>query len=314
MESPAELFVDSPITTPKTRTSAIVTPYDRGTYRYPPTPEGESAYLAQYRESFFGVTCKKGGWDCMRHYEILSQGCMPWFVDIFECPESCLVDSPKDLLRQVHSLRGCCFDAETGQVAVDPDCFDADRYWPLLGQLWDYSRRQLTTEQCARRMLERAGAIDCRNVLVLSVSHDCIDYLGGMVLHGLRSIAGLSVTDHPRMDYMYLRPDRPDDHCEAEMWGLGFSLAHRLAEPHGIDREDLSARLAAGEFDLAVYVDAGKLTPERPLPLWDGVRRALGRRRVLLIDGNDGPSDMLAPYAPYAQLFQREQDDLRPGA
>ncbi len=310
---PAELFVNSPTATPKTRNSAVVTPYDRSTYRYPPTPEGESAYLEQYRESFFGVTCKKAGWDCMRHYEILSQGCMPWFEDISECPESCLVDFPKDLLRQVHSLPGCGFDAATGQVAVDPSRFDTDRYWLLLGQLWEYSRKQLTTKMRVRRMLKRAGALDCRNVLVLSVSHDYIDYLGGMVLHGLRSIAELCVTDHPRMDYMYLRPDRPDDHCEAEMWGFGFSLAHRLAEPNGIDRENLSARLAAGEFDLAIYVDAGKLTPERPLPLWDEVRRALGRRRVLLIDGNDVPSDMLAPYAPHGQLFRREQDDTRPG-
>jgi hypothetical protein len=30
---------------------------------------------------------KKGGWDCLRHYEIIGNGCMPYFENIEKCPK-----------------------------------------------------------------------------------------------------------------------------------------------------------------------------------------------------------------------------------
>jgi len=46
----------------------------------------EKSYYSDYGQSFFAITCKKGGWDCMRHYEIMSQGTLPYFVDIDKSP------------------------------------------------------------------------------------------------------------------------------------------------------------------------------------------------------------------------------------
>ena len=36
--------------------------------------------------SRFGVTTKKSGWDCMRHYELAASGCVPCFRDLEEKP------------------------------------------------------------------------------------------------------------------------------------------------------------------------------------------------------------------------------------
>ena len=44
-------------------------------------------YNYDYEISKFGFTFKKGGWDCLRHYEILANNCIPFFIDIDECPE-----------------------------------------------------------------------------------------------------------------------------------------------------------------------------------------------------------------------------------
>lgn len=51
--------------------------------------EYESAYYEDMRRSWFGLTCKKGGWDCLRHYEILASGACLLFKDYDKKPELC---------------------------------------------------------------------------------------------------------------------------------------------------------------------------------------------------------------------------------
>jgi hypothetical protein len=51
--------------------------------------DDEDAYYADLRASRFGVTTKKGGWDCMRHYEIAANGCVPAFRDLDRKPATC---------------------------------------------------------------------------------------------------------------------------------------------------------------------------------------------------------------------------------
>ncbi len=46
----------------------------------------EADYYADLRESRFGITTKKAGWDCMRHYELAASGCVPCFRDLHRKP------------------------------------------------------------------------------------------------------------------------------------------------------------------------------------------------------------------------------------
>lgn len=77
----------------KTTDYAFCDPRDRSTYIY----KNEQDYYKGYQESCFGYTIKKAGWDCMRHYEILANGCIPCFIDIDKCPTNTMVDFPKKL-------------------------------------------------------------------------------------------------------------------------------------------------------------------------------------------------------------------------
>lgn len=79
--------------TPKTKELAFITPKNKDTYIY----DNQESYYNDYRTSFFGITIKKSGWDCMRHYEIMGNGCIPYFEDINECPETTMVSFPKQL-------------------------------------------------------------------------------------------------------------------------------------------------------------------------------------------------------------------------
>ncbi len=46
----------------------------------------EEDYYRDMSESWFGLTCKKGGWDCLRHYEILASGALLLFRDFDNRP------------------------------------------------------------------------------------------------------------------------------------------------------------------------------------------------------------------------------------
>lgn len=64
----------------------------------------EKEYYKQYSRSLFGFTKKKAGWDCLRHYEILAAGCLPYFENIENKPETIMVTWPILLQKDVNKL------------------------------------------------------------------------------------------------------------------------------------------------------------------------------------------------------------------
>ena len=49
----------------------------------------EEEYYADLQASRFAITTKRAGWDCLRHYEIAANGCVPCFKDLDKKPETC---------------------------------------------------------------------------------------------------------------------------------------------------------------------------------------------------------------------------------
>jgi hypothetical protein len=54
----------------------------------------EENYYKDLAQSWFGLSCKKGGWDCLRHYEIIAAGALLLFKDYDSKPSQC---SPQNL-------------------------------------------------------------------------------------------------------------------------------------------------------------------------------------------------------------------------
>lgn len=71
----------------KSRLMAHCDPRDRSTYVY---YDSESRYYDQYSDAYFGYTMKKGGWDAMRHHEIIAAGSIPYFENFRDCPANTL--------------------------------------------------------------------------------------------------------------------------------------------------------------------------------------------------------------------------------
>ena len=51
--------------------------------------ESQGEYYKDLSESKFGITTKRGGWDCLRHYEIAAAGTVPCFRRLEEKPAEC---------------------------------------------------------------------------------------------------------------------------------------------------------------------------------------------------------------------------------
>jgi len=99
----------------------------------------EKEYYDDYNKSYYGTTMKKAGWDCMRHYEILGNNCIPYFIDLESCPKQTLTNLPKDLLLEARYL------AEN---------FEEQSYSIILNELFEYTKNHLTTKQLAKYVLE----------------------------------------------------------------------------------------------------------------------------------------------------------------
>ena len=84
----------------KTTLLAPCDPRNKNSYIFPI----QSQYYRQYAASFFAATTKKGGWDCMRHYEILANHCVPYFPDIHEKPSGTMSGYPIELQLSANNL------------------------------------------------------------------------------------------------------------------------------------------------------------------------------------------------------------------
>ena len=122
----------------KTQEYATCIPGQPETYIF----KSEQPYYEDYQKSYYGVTMKKAGWDCMRHYEILGNNCIPYFVGLEDCPKNTLTNLPKELLLEAKDLAGN---------------FDEQKYFLILNELFDYTKNNLTTQNVAKYVIERAS-------------------------------------------------------------------------------------------------------------------------------------------------------------
>jgi hypothetical protein len=73
--------------------------------------DSEADYYADLRRARFGITCKRAGWDCLRHYEIAANGAVPCFRDLALKASTCaphgLGDDNSVSYRSVDGLLAC---------------------------------------------------------------------------------------------------------------------------------------------------------------------------------------------------------------
>jgi len=268
----------------KTCIFSSVQPGNRSNYHY--GPGEEEAYHAQYRASRFAYTEKKGGWDCLRHYEILAAGCIPVFTGLEACPSNTMVTFPKALV-----LEAC--------AQLLPWSPDKEALYDLyVRRLLAHCRAHCSVSALTRRFLEPLPI--AYRVLMIRC-HEGENYTRELLALGLRRRLGADFVDYPKIDVLYKGCDLSRCH------GNGFTYGGKL-EDMKVDRENLEARIRAREFDLVIYGKVGRDElgeGSLPLALWSAVSESYDRSQIAFLYGGDGCQNLENMDNPYTQHLVR---------
>lgn len=301
---------------PKSKALAGVVPGDFTTYVFNTT----ESYLAEYGRSVFGLTHRKGGWDCVRHAEILASGSLPLMPDAASIPPLTMVFHPKHLYRSLLA-RPYIQPPTADRLAAPASPLDQAQYRPLrysvapaADALADsslatatraalaHAHHVLNAEVLARYMLRITGHADARRVLF--VASPSVDHLADLLYIGFRNLPELAlVYDCPVLNFTYTSFPRGRESIHAHrLYGAGISYGWQVADPRLRARSfaTATALLRAGFFDVAVFASGWR---EQRL-----LREALvwlPPDRVLFVDGEDG--DDRVPG------WRRVPDDVDPG-
>lgn len=83
---------------------------------------GETEYYRDLQASRFGITTKRSGWDCLRHYEIAANGCVPCFRHLDRKPATC---APHGLIPGLNCLSYSSWSHLRHQInQLPPDDYD----------------------------------------------------------------------------------------------------------------------------------------------------------------------------------------------
>jgi len=261
----------------KDRAVAFIIPGKAETYIY----KTEKDYYEGYANSVFGITTCKAGWDCMRHYEILANGCIPWFENLEECPPQTMTHFPKEIIVECMKLGKEQTAEQTREISQ---------------KLLEYTRTHLTTKAMASYVLKTSGNENAKSVLYIS-QDTYSDYLRDLLLHGFKELFGSKCHDSPRIDFLYT--DYPEEKLST-LWGKGMSYS-RLLDPvqHNFSKNTtLIQDIENHVYDCIVYGSV-----HRGMPYWNKVNKAYKANEIILLCGED-----IHDYCKYKDFFGNDKD------
>ena len=112
----------------------------------------ESEYYRDIQRSRFGITTKRSGWDCLRHYELAANGAVPCFRSLDQKPHTC---APHGLTADNCVAYGSAADL-LARIEKMPDT----EYNRLRDGALRWARAN-TTRARAQQVLTTIGVLDC---------------------------------------------------------------------------------------------------------------------------------------------------------
>jgi hypothetical protein len=256
----------------KTKILSNLIPGDVTTYIY----NTEDEYYNEYKQSYFAITKKKAGWDCMRHYEILANGCIPYFLNIEECPKNTMALLPKELLIEAIILYDKKFKNKNMNEITEED---SNEYNILQSKLFEYTKNNLTTDKMVEYILKKTNHENVSNILYLS-GNTGPDYLRCIMLHGFKTVFGEHCHDYPKIPHVY----KSDSIHYKNLYGKGMTYTNLLEQNvrnNNLDNtiiEDIKNKY----YDIVIYGSY-----HRGMPYYDVISERYNSNQIILICGED---------------------------
>jgi len=235
---------------PKQKILSSLIPGERSTYVF----NTEEEYYNEYKSSIFAKTIQKGGWDCLRHYEIILNGCIPYFPNIEKCPVNTMALFPKDLTYEANALYDKIKDKDINNLTED----EKNSCNALSNKFLEYMRKHLTTAKMAQYILEKSNRSNASKVLFLSKNLEP-DYLRCLSLIGFKQILGDKCHDYPKITHIY----KSNDIDYKALYGKGITYTNILEQSLHNDAFDSTIEddIKNRKYDLIIYGSWHKGTP-----------------------------------------------------
>ena len=255
----------------KTKLVSDLIPGHIDTYIY----NNEEEYYNEYKNSYFAITKVKSGWDCMRHYEILANGCIPYFIDIEKCPKNTMTLLPKELLIEGNKLYNKFKIKNINELNEE----EINEYNILRKKLWVYTCSYLTTDKMAEYILQKTNFVNTKKILYLSGDTNP-DYLRCLTLHGFKTLFGSDCHDYPKIPHIY----KSDNINYKLLYGKGISYTNLLNPV--LHNEKLDATIIEDiknkYYDIIIYGSY-----HRGLPYYNLISNIYKSNEIILICGED---------------------------
>lgn len=237
----------------KTQLLAFCIPGNQETYIF----DNEKEYYEDYQKSLFAITKKKAGWDCMRHYEILANGCIPLFENLDNCPQNTMIHFPKSILRDGEKLYNKIKDLSIQEIKNTY----SEEYVEIVKKLLVHAKENLTTIQMVNYVLNKIPNTikfnDQHNPQILFLSGNSRfgimpDYLRCLLLHGFKQLFKNNCHDFPCIPHLYT--DYPFD--IKNLYGKGITYSKLLDKNiyrNDILDETLQQDILNKKYDLIIY-------------------------------------------------------------
>ena len=279
----------------KTKVLSNLIPGDLSTYIY----NTEDSYYKEYQASYFAHTKKKAGWDCLRHYEIIANGCLPVFENIENCPTNSCFLLPKDLIINCNHLYDQVKELSVEQLSED----FFSKYLSLRNELIQYMRDYLTTEQMATYILKKTGNEKIQNVLIIGNLFTEGDYLLDLLTHGFKKKFKNNCYDFPQNRSIYNNPNLQF----TNFYGKGFTYSNLLDPSEFSTNSDINSLIENIKnkfFDVIIYP-----TFFKGLPFYEIVTKHYNPSEIILIDGTDECKEdktnfsLIMPLPPFINII-----------
>jgi len=249
---------------------ANLIPGDLSTYTF--GKDDQEKYYQMYQRARFAITKIKGGWDCLRHYEILMNGCIPLFENLKDCPDYTMTTYPKHLNDEAFLLYNNWSNSNN----------DIEKYNILCEKFLDHTRKFCTSSYAANIILNNIkNGNKVKNVLLIT-GNEGFNYCREFTWIGLKryiqSIGGVAV-EYPKLDFVY------DDYVDSSN-SCKFTYSKRLTNDYNMAEHEIIDKIKSQFWDLIIY---GKVGPDEycNFPLYNIVKTKYNKNKIAFIYGGD---------------------------
>jgi hypothetical protein len=257
----------------KTKLISNLIPGVTSTYIY----NNENDYYKEYMSSIFATTTRKGGWDCLRHYEILACGSIPYFPFIEDCPYNTLSLLPKDLILEGNLLYIKLKTKKFANLTIE----DLEQCYTLNKKLLDYTVNNLTTKKMAQFILNKINITNIKNLKILYLLNDTNpDYLSCLNLIGFKELIGSNCHDYPKLNFIY--KNQKIDYTKLYGKGITYSsIIDETLHENNLDK-NIQNDILNKYYDIIIYGNYHK-----GMPFFDIIKNIYKPSEIVLVCGDD---------------------------